>query len=161
MHRHSRLALVLSLLACSIGAQQITHDRAPGDGEHGGLRVLLVGHDPAAPQVPFTDMAKERTYRLYRERTAAFEALLRYHFADVRVVYAGDYSPEMSDDVDVTVFDARPKQRAADGEADGDGASSSYRPPSYLPASFDRPALMIAETSPLIGEPLGLKLDWL
>ena len=124
--------------------------------EDEGLRVLLVGHDPAAPQVPLPALANERTGALYRERTAAFEALLRYHFEDVRVVYGEQYRVEMSDEVDVTVFDAPPRALTP-SNTDGGGHSSV----AYLPASFDRPALMIAQTSPRIGESLGLKLDWL
>lgn len=123
--------------------------------EADGLRVLLVGHDPAAPKVPFPDMANERTYALYRERKAAFEALLRYHFEDVRVVHGADYEVEMSYEVDVTVFDALPEPQT---QANADGG---YRPVAYLPESFDRPAVMISQTSPRIGESLGLKLDWL
>ncbi len=144
MLRTSSLLLTAVLAAAPAFAQEADN-----------LRVLLVGHDPAAPKVPFPDMANERTYALYRERTAAFEALLRYHFEGVRVVHADDYRVEMSDEVDVTVFDALPKPVTPAGAEDG------YRPAVYLPESFDHPALMIAENSPRIGDSLGLKLDWL
>ena len=120
-----------------------------------GLRVLLVGHDPEAPQVMFRQLAKPRTFRLYRERTAAWESLLRYHFEHVKVVYGKDYEVAMSDDFDVTIFDARPKELTSAQR------QPQYRPASYLPESFDRPAILIAENSPRIGEPIGLKLDWL
>ncbi|HEX5051915.1 MAG TPA: hypothetical protein VFZ65_09100 [Planctomycetota bacterium] len=127
-----------------------------------GLRVLLVGQDPAAPKLPFADMAKERTLRLYRERTAAWEALLRYHFENVRVVHGEDYAIEMSNDADVTIFDCRPKALTPRvDEKDPRTGERIYKAATYLPESFDRPALMIAENSPLIGEPIGLKLDWL
>jgi len=128
------------------------------------LRVLLVGHDPDDPKVMFRQLATERTFQLHRERTAAFEALLRYHFERVTVVYADDYLPKMSDDVDVTVFDVVPRALTAEvREFDEAGKfdSDSYRAPTYLPKSFDRPALMTAGVTPRVGEPLGLKLDWL
>jgi len=126
------------------------------------LRVLLVGHDPAAPKIMFSDMAVARTEQLYRERTAAWEALLRYHFRDVKVVYGSDYRVEMSDAVDVTIFDAQPKAiTAAKRGKDPVTGESTYQAATYLPESFDRPAILIAANAPTIGEPLGLKLDWL
>lgn len=130
----------ISLLACLVvstpaaAAFQDEVKRSP-------LRVLLVAHDPESPQVSFPDMATERTQELYRERKGAFESLLRAHFENVRVVHGAEYSADLSDAADVTVFDVRPA-----------------RP---LARSFSRPALMIGEASPRIGEPLGLKLDWL
>ena len=130
------IALLTCLVAGAPSAAALQDDAAKSP-----LRVLLVTHDPASPKVSFPDMATERTYELYRERGEAFATLLREHFADVQVVIGEDYSVDLSDAVDVTVFDARP----------GDD----------LERSFSRPALMIGETSPRIGEPLGLKLDWL
>lgn len=118
------------------------------------LRVLLVGHNPDAPKVVFPQLAKPRTKRLYRERTAAWEALLRYHFEHVQVVHGNDYKTAMSEAVDVTIFDCRPKPLPAPNK------TKSGRPLA-LPESFDRPAILIAENAPLIGEPIGLKLDWL
>ena len=141
----SSLVLTAVLAAAPAGLQ-----------ETDGLRILLVGHDPVAPKIPYPDLADERTEALYRERTAAFEALLRYHFEEVRVVHGPDYRVEMSDEVDVTVFDALPKALTPRG-----GQAEGYRPATYLPESFNRPALMIAQSSPRIGESLGLKLDWL
>ncbi len=154
-----RIALVvLTLLVCSsIGAQD--GSKPSGEKQSGaknGLRVLFVGHDPDAPKVMFRQLAKERTYALHRERSGAFEALLRYHFESVRVVYSDDYRPEMSDSVDVTVFDAPPNTLPPVA-----GSSDDNTPATYLPHTFDRPALMISGTSPRIGEPLRLKLDWL
>lgn len=126
------------------------------------LRVLLVSHDPANVHVPFADMASERTMVLYAERAELFEALLKEHFNHVRMVYGDNYTADMSNEVDVTLFDSRPKPlRAAERAKDPVTGETDYRPAEYLPADFDRPALMIAENSPMIGEPLGLKLDWL
>ncbi len=126
------------------------------------LRVLFVGHDPADPKVPFQDLATDRTYALYQERTPAFEEFLRQRFRNVQVVFGDDYRVGMSDEVDVTIFDARPKELTpVKREVDPDTGETLYEPASYLPLSFDRPALLIAENSPRIGEPLGLKLDWL
>ena len=150
--------IVLSLLAGPAAAAEGPQGKTAAR----ELRVLFVGQDPKAPVAPFADLAKPRTYALLRERTAAFEALLRYHFKDVRVVHGADYTAEMSADVDVTVFDALPKALIATRrEKNPTTGAVDYRPAAYLPASFDRPALMISHVSPRIGEPLGLKLDWM
>lgn len=118
--------------------------------------VLFVGHDPANPQIMFADMADARTEALHRERTAAWEALLRYHFQEVRVVYAPDYEQSMSDAFDVTIFDATPKALT-----EAVRSPNGYTPPSFLTEDFDRPAVTIAGISDRIGASLGLKLDWL
>jgi len=156
MKRSITLALGAALFTSSIAAAA---QEAPAKSD---LRVLLVGHDPEAPKVPFKDMATERTFELYRERTAAFTEFLIEHFESVQVVYGDSYMTEMSDTVDVTLFDARPKQLSEAGEVtDPETGVTSYQRAGYLPIEFDRPALLIAENSPLIGEPIGLKLDWL
>ena len=144
-------------LACSslCSAQQV----APAKSE---LRVLLVGHDPEAPDMMFADLGTPRTVELYKERTAAFKTFLNERFVHVTIVYGADYRVEMSDRVDVTIFDARPKAlQPAKREVDPDTGEMDYQAAEYLPLSFDRPAMMIAYNSPQIGEPLGLKLDWL
>ncbi|MCP3917229.1 MAG: hypothetical protein GY711_16900 [bacterium] len=150
--------LALALLAAIPALAAAQEEASRSD-----LRVLLVGHDPADPKVPIASTATKRTYELYRERTAAWEALLREHFADVRVVHRGDYEASLSDEVDVTIFDARPK-RLAPAVRERHGAAGQNRlqgRATYLPSDFSRPALTISENSPGIGEPLGLKLDWL
>lgn len=151
--------LLALLLSASLSVAQ---DSAASSPDTNSLRVLLVSHDPASPKMSFADMAKARTHRLYRERAAAWEALLRYHFEHVKVVYGDDYHVAMSDAVDVTIFDARPKAlTAAKRGKDPVTGESTYEAATYLPESFDRPAILIADNAPRIGEPLGLKLDWL
>ena len=151
------LSAVLAAFATVATAQD-----APTANTKSDLRVLYVGHDPADPLVPFKDMATERTFELYRERTGAFKEFLEAHFNHVQVVHRLDYEVEMSGDVDVTLFDARPRELAPAGEVEDPVTGMMvYRRASHLPHSFDRPALLISENSPLIGEALGLKLDWL
>lgn len=153
-----RATVLLLALAISVPAQQprgVHHSDA-------SLRVLFVGHDPDAPQIASYDKDDPRKQALFRERTGAWEALLRYHFTNVTVVHGKDYKVEMSDAVDVTVFDSVPKaltkaQRGKDPKT----GKPTYRAATYLPTSFDRPALMIANVSSRVGEPLGSKLDWL
>lgn len=146
----------VSLFACATAFAQGTTI------EKSALRVLFVGHDPAAPQLPFKDLATKRTVELYKERTAAFEALLRSRFEHVTIVYGADYRVALSDRVDVTIFDARPKALSpAERGVDPKTGQPTYTPARYLPQDFAHAALTIAENSPRIGEPLGLKLDWL
>ncbi len=136
-------------------AQESRQDKSP-------LRVLLVGHNPESPNIMFADLGTSRTVELYKERTAAFTEFLNQRFSEVTVVFGANYSVEMSDQVDVTIFDTRPKKlKEAKREVNPDTGEMDYEPAEYLPISFARPALMIAENSPQIGEPLGLKLDWL
>ena len=154
------LAVTLIVFGCSGSPTQ--RGAAPEVSSKKVLSVLLVSHDPAKPQVPFQDLAKERTFELYRERAAAWEALLRKHFSDVQVVYGPQYSVEMSEKVDVTIFDARPTAlRESARGVDAVTGDPTYTPPLYIPESFDHAAVMISENSPLIGEPIGLKLDWM
>lgn len=148
----------LSLLACAVSLA------AQGKTPHfeNDLRVLLVANDPNAPTVGMAERDRPRTLPLLRERAAAWEALLRYHFANLTVVYGADYRADLSSEHDVTIFDTRPKAlvEAVRG-TDPETGKRTYQPPEYLPANFDRAAITIADNSPRIGEPLGLKLDWL
>ncbi len=146
-------AIVLILLLGWVVDSAIAQEGASAKPE---LRILFVGHDPDAPRVMFPQLATDRTYALHRERTPAFESLLRYHFKNVRVVYSADYLVEMSDDVDVTIFDALPKPVSPLVHKAG-----SYTPPSYLPDTFNRPVLTISGASSGIGDTFGSKLDWL
>lgn len=157
MRRPSLLAVPL-LLSLGVAAPA---QRGPVHFEN-DLRVLLVGHDPARPETGMVDTDRARSLPLLRERTAAWEALLRYHFAHVTLVYGADYTVAMSADHDVTVFDTRPKAltEAVRGK-DPQTGESTYQAATYLPESFDRAAITISDNSPRIGEPLGLKLDWL
>ena len=151
-------------MVCLVLIAAILGGTATADGppkSKSALRVLFVGHDPESPQI-VSSSAIGRTRDLYEERTADFENFLRQRFRSVRVVYGEDYSVEMSDRADVTIFDCRPKALTpARNEVDKTTGETIYEPATYLPVSFDRPALMISAASPLIGEPLGLKLDWL
>ncbi len=120
------------------------------------LKILFVGQDPENPVIVFADASDKRQQTLYKERTGAFEKFLSERFNNVKIVFGADYTAEMSDSFDVTVFDSRPKALTEAVRDDDD-----YTPPTYLPLDFDRPALLISENSPLIGEGIGLKLDWL
>jgi len=146
--------------ASSLALAQV--DLGEGEPAKSDLRVLLVGQGPEAGEGGFSTATPERTAELYAERTPAFEALLRDHFEHVRVVEGDDYEIAMSDSVDVTLFDGLPpKLEEAEFGVDPETGARTYKNAVYLPESFTRPALMVGDTSPRIGEGLGLKLDWL
>jgi hypothetical protein len=145
--------IALALVPTAASAQDAPTGDAPAKSD---LKVLLVSHDPAAPQVPFPDMAQARTIELFEERAALWKAFLDEHFEDVRLVYGADYEVAMSAAADVTIFDARPPVAKA---AVRDGGQ--YEPAEYLPRDFAHAAITISDNSPRLGEPLGLKLDWL
>lgn len=152
---------VIAAFAATLTCSTLVAQDAPAQSD---LKILFVGHDPEAPQRPFSGAFDEnrRMKQLYAERTPAFEKFLRGRFKRVRVVLSADYAVAMSNDADVTIFDARPKVLTPGvNEVDPATGQRVYKPASYLPMDFDRPALTIAENSPRIGEPLGLKLDWL
>ncbi|MFT4540983.1 MAG: hypothetical protein ACI841_004492 [Planctomycetota bacterium] len=153
----------LLVLATLIAAPLCSAITAQGSSiQKSDLRVLYVGDDPEAPKIMFADSADARTVELYQERNSAFTAFLTRRFANVSMVHGDDYNAELSDDVDVTIFDTRPKALTPSSrDIDPDTGEMDYKPATYLPDDFDRPALMISANSPVIGEPLGLKLDWL
>lgn len=144
LHRVILLPLALAALAGLTPAQE--HPKSD-------LAVLLVAQDPEHPVVPIYTEVTDRALELCRERTAAFEGLLREHFNDVTVVYGADYLVGLSEAADVTLFDVLPPVLGR-GEGDRD-------PVAYLPQDFAHAALTISHVSPLIGESLGTKNDWL
>ena len=94
-------------------------------------------------------------------RKQAFGDLLRKYFGEVTVMEAADYSPEMSDDYDVTIFDGMPpvlEQKVM--ERDASGRATRYLRARYLPADFSAPCITIGEVSARIGERIGIKNDW-
>ncbi|MFK7738931.1 MAG: hypothetical protein AB8H80_01310 [Planctomycetota bacterium] len=164
MQRTLRDAFLLAVsLAASAAAQASASAPSRAAAHHdASLSVLLVGQDPAKPQTGMADDSAPRALPLLRERTAAWESLLRYHFANVTVVHGEDYVVSMSNDADVTIFDVQPKALTpAVRGTDPVTGDPTYQAATFLPQSFDRAAITIAHNSPRIGEPLGLKLDWL
>ncbi len=161
-HPSLTLPVLAAATLLTAAAAQDTATAPQGTSAKSDLRVLYVGDNPEAPKIMFADSADARTKELYSERTPAFAAFLGERFEHVTVVFGDDYTTELSDAVDVTIFDTRPKALAeAVRGTDPVTGESLYTPASYLPESFDRPAITIAANSPTIGEPLGLKLDWL
>ncbi len=136
----------LSLIFCLIFS--FSADAA----ENSKLRVLYVGPDPASqPNVPtlphngsprdLTGKDRERFAELRTERPEAFRSLLSKHFDNFKIIVAEDYRVELSEQFDVTIFDAQP---GGETKKQPDGWEKRIR----LPDNFSHPAMMIGEVGP-------------
>ena len=127
------------------------------------LAVLYVGYDPAVPlddafinaSTGTGGYSPERFKEDFKTRFNAFESYLKEYFTSVKAVDARNYMMDMSANYDVTIFDQRinPWEK---GER-----TPTYKPAKYLKEDFDFPTVFIGHTAPMMGETIGLKLDWL
>ena len=121
------------------------------------ISVLYLGPDPrVTPKLHDFIADRDRVIARIQARAAEFRAFLNEHFATVKVVTPDEYNEAMSDDFDVTIFDAFPNPI---GERHQMGAKL----PVLISAGFTRPALCIGNvTWRLIGRVgLNRKLDHL
>ena len=148
-----RLLLMTFVLACWTLAGYAAGDKRPKD-----MRILyLAGNSDWNPQA--REMLEEGTIEKNLElRKEAFGDLLREYFGEVTVMDAKDYSPEMSEAYDVTVFDGLPPMLEP-RRSPVPGVSGRI-PPRYLPDDFDAPCVTIGEVSSRLGERIGVKNDW-
>lgn len=127
------------------------------------LKVLYVGYRPDMPLPDWAILriaAEQQTD--YKGRMPAFEQLLGKYFTMVKTVDARDYTERMSQDYDVTVFDAlpRPLKMPVVKKDSVFGFTISQESGVYLTEEFDRPAVFVGYVSDEMGRSLGLKLDW-
>jgi hypothetical protein len=128
-----KLLLLMGLFAVVMGAQAQTKI---------ALKVLYVGYSPDKPmpdKLVYYMISDTMLSKIYHERMGDFKAFLEKNFTTVKAVDVRDYTPSMSDAVDVTIMDAGPVN---------------------LPAGFDRPIILMAAMAPNVGLPIGLKFDW-
>lgn len=124
------------------------------------LNVLYVGGAPDINTVgiPADSLMAAHTVKT---RMADFTKFLKQHFTKVTAIEGKDYTPEMSDNYDVTVFDGKPKEiTPAIREFDDKGRITRFENASYLPSDFDNACVMIAEMSEDLGRSIGTKNDW-
>jgi len=106
------------------------------------LKILYVGYHAEKPMpanIVYYSTSAPVVERVYKTRMADFRSFLESRFTTVEVVDARDYTPSLSDNVDVTIMDAGPVK---------------------LPADFNRPMVLMHAMAPNIGLPIGLKFDW-
>ena len=114
------------------------------------LRVLYVGGTPDINTIGTPPVDSVVLEQSIRERSNDFSRFLKKHFTHVSAINGKDYTPEMSKSYDVTIFDGKPKVSSSD-----DALKTSL-----LPFDFDCAAILIAEMSEVIGNPIGSKNDW-
>lgn len=131
------------------------------------MKLLFVGYSPNSdlPDYLKSDNNYEQKLKLQHQRTELFSAFLKSHFDHVGTVYAEDYLEQMSDNVDVTIFDALPPTLKADQPIarelveDPLSGVDTYQFERYLSESFDKPVILIGETSGNMGRAHYLLLD--
>ncbi len=125
------------------------------------ISVLYVGGSADMETMGVMKIDSVKLKKSTKQRFNSFTKFLSGKFKTVKAIYAEDYTPEMSDRYDVTVFDGRPKAwRERVVEYGPDGRMTKYQKPAYLPFDFSRPALMIANASEDLGRSIGTKNDW-
>lgn len=153
------IAILLSSLALSWSGALWAADKAD-------LKILYVGDNPETIQLSEMDKMSpnaDRVLALKKSRLPAFKKFLTENFTTVDVVFGENYKENMSDNYQVTIFDALPnpiKERVLEQD-EKTGRTLKYEPAVYLSSEFDNAAIVIADVSPRIGEPLEYKMDWL
>lgn len=125
------------------------------------LRILYVGGSADVATGFGANPKPEIVQKSTAERIAAFEQMLNQYFQIVKIIDAKDYVPTMSEEYDVTIFDGKPRELMPGvRKTDAQGRVVKYVQPEYLPQTFDRPAIMLAEMGETLGRSIGLKTDW-
>ena len=149
------------------------------------MSVLYVGIDPqkGIPQRSFSNgagIAANRYEEDVQGRIAAFVELLNQYFAEVKAVDARDYEENMTENVDVVIFDAvtNPLPRVNAREKPFMSAGSHFQvgiqkeglesamnqehlfEARYFPDMYAKPTVFIGDVAGIMGASLGLKLDW-
>lgn len=161
--KQTRVLLVLSITMLLCGFSNTAQIKKEP------LSVLYVGYDPSIPMDPAITKSETATGGMQAERFlgdvntrfGSFESYLKQYFSKVRTVDARSYKRELSAEYDVTIFDqvVTPwKKQENVKEADG---RSKNQPAQYLNEDFDFATIFIGHTAPVMGQSIGLKLDWL
>ncbi len=124
------------------------------------LKVLYVGGN--ADYESFMEKRSSEEHEASVEsRMQAFGDMLRDYFDSVAVINGKDYTPELSESYDVTVFDGRiPTIKPAIRETDAQGNITRYVRAQLLPEDFDCAAVTIGSVGEDVGRAIGSKNDW-
>lgn len=128
------------------------------------ISVLYVGFNPEK-EMP-AELPKgwldERFNEEYKTRMPSFVEYLDKYFSKVGSIDAREYTAEISNKYDVTIFDesVKPiKERVVHTDPET-GKFLSMERAIYLPEDYDRPSIFIGHTADVLGRSLGSKLDW-
>ncbi len=153
--KHSILTTLLTVF-CLLCGMQTLHAQGKQ-----AISVLYVGGSADMETFTVDGLDSVAVAKSVKARMASFEKFLKARFKTVKVVNGPDYTADMSNDYDVTVFDGHPNElRPLIMERDEQGRVTRYERAAYLPDDFDRPALCIAGASEEIGRSIGTKNDW-
>lgn len=124
------------------------------------LKVLYVGGN-ADYESYMEKRSSEEHEASVESRMQAFGDMLRDYFDSVAVINGKDYTPELSESYDVTVFDGRiPTIKPAIRETDAQGNITRYVRAQLLPEDFDCAAVTIGSVGEDVGRAIGSKNDW-
>lgn len=133
--------------------------------ERQNLKVLYVGY---APDRPLPEHYKTATggdlmENSFKPRMAQFKAMLSRYFTEVETIDAREYAESLSENFDVTIFDALPnpivEPKLEPFTLAGFTFYRQLRPGQYLSDTFNRPAIFIGEMAYEMGYYNGLKTD--
>lgn len=126
------------------------------------LKVLYVGGSPDIETITrSTPLPEAVMQKSIKERMASFTSFLKSKFRTVKTVDGKDWTPELSAQYDVTIFDAKTKllkERVMD--LDANGQVIHMEAAEYLPMDFNCPSIFIANASENLGRSVGFKNDW-
>lgn len=148
-----RLLFIIILLNCFLGLNAQKKQ---------SVSVLFVGGSPDIELMGLDDKPDSVTIaKSTQTRMTSFDKFLKKNFKKYKVIDAADYTVDMSDLYDVTIFDHTPNPISPRIlEYSPDGKLLKYERAQYLPLDFNRPVLTIASMGELIGIRVGSKNDW-
>ncbi len=129
------------------------------------ISVLYVGFSPdkAMPEKENTTWTSQERFALeYKTRMPAFVDYLNLYFSEVGSIDCREYTAELSEKYDVTIFDERVKplkERVIHTDSET-GKFLSMESAIYLPDDYSSPSVFIGHPARDLGSPLGSKLDW-
>ncbi|MBI9057197.1 MAG: hypothetical protein JEZ01_05450 [Labilibaculum sp.] len=129
------------------------------------ISVLYVGYSPAKEMSAKSSMgwtSSERFKEEYKTRMPAFMDYLNLYFAKVESVDAREYTADLSDNFDITIFDevVKPLKEMVYEKDPKTGKTLKFEPAVYLPEGFNRPSVFMGHPAARLGKSLGSKLDW-
>jgi len=131
------------------------------------MKILLVALDPNKKLNEFLQSSPnyEALQAVSSARAADFTEFLKANFEHVDVVYGEQYKEEMSNDVDVTIFDDAPPKIANDKASslewtkDELSGTTTLLVERCLSEGFDKPALFIGDKNGAIGGSINSLID--
>jgi len=146
--RNLIIALFAILLIWPLQAQEIKKSK---------LKVLYVAQNPERPDGYTFGGSRELWQSLKKDRPQDFYQFFQKYFETVTMVYGEEYTEELSDKHDVTVFDALIPQ--TDGQMPE--VYNNHNRPDYFSEDYDAATVLIAGVGGALTGNMQLKIDWL